>query len=360
MTSLQRIGAATVLLFGIALFPSKVLPGELNLLTWEGYSEPEITGAWEERTGCKISRTYVGSNDEFPAKLAAGGSVYDMVSPSIDTTTILAKMGVVEPVDISLFGEHWEGVYESFRQHPGIVGPTEELRMEGKVWAVPYAWGSIAWMYRNDKFEEPPTSVTTIWDPEYTGKVSIWDDKTEIYITARLLFGQEVNVYDLSDEQLEAVKNKLIEQKPITRKYWSTAGELVNLFANGEVWISNTWGGYQSALLAEQNIPVTEFIPVEMADGWQDAWMVVKGTPNMDCALQFAAFVLTPEAQCAMAKFVGWAAANHAAAKECLTQEEYDTRHQGELDYISNLDFWQEPARVDKYIETWNAVKAAQ
>ena len=49
-----------------------------------------------------------------------------------------------------------------------------------------------------------------------------------------------------------------------------------------------------------------------------------------------------------MAKFVGWAAANHAAAKERLSEEEYDTRHQGELDYISNLDFWQEPARVDK------------
>ena len=82
-----------------------------------------------------------------------------------------------------------------------------------------------------------------MWDENLSGKISMWDDKTSIYITARLLFGTEVNVYDLSDDQLEKVKDKLIAQKPLIRKYWATAGELVNLYANGEVWISNTWGG---------------------------------------------------------------------------------------------------------------------
>ncbi len=37
-------------------------------------------------------------------------------------------------------------------------------------------------------------------------------------------------LYNLSDEQLEAVKKKLIELKPNIRKYWTTGGELTNLF----------------------------------------------------------------------------------------------------------------------------------
>jgi putative spermidine/putrescine transport system substrate-binding protein/spermidine/putrescine transport system substrate-binding protein len=350
---------AGVALVGSALSASKAEAGELNILTWEGYADPAVTDPYEQRTGCTISRTYVGSNDEFPAKLAGGSTIYDAVSPSIDTTSILAKMGVVEPIDISMI-DLWDDIYKSFRAEPGIVGPAG-YQMEGQVWAVPFAWGSIAWMYRADSFDVPPTSLQQLWDdPALAGKISVWDDKTRIYSAARLLFGKDVNVYDLSDEQLEEVKESLIELKSKVRKYWATAGELVNLYANGEVWISDTWGGYQSALLQEQGIDMVEFIPIEKADGWQDAWQIVKDTPNMECAKLFVNYMTTPEAQCAMALTMGYSAANPKAVKGCLSPEEYESRHQDDMDYIENLDFWQEPARVDKYIEIWNAVKAAQ
>ena len=64
------------------------------------------------------------------------------------------------------------------------------------------------------------------------------------------------------------------------------------------MWISNTWGGYQSALLAEQNIEMVEFLPEENADGWADAWQMVKDTPNADCALKWLDYVISPEGQC--------------------------------------------------------------
>jgi len=326
--------------------------GELNVLTWEGYTDPSFVSVFEEHSGCKLSATYVGSNDEYPAKLAAGGGVYDVVSPSVDTTSILVKMGAVEALDLSRL-MHWGDIYPLFQNHAGI-------NADGKVWGVPFTWGSIAFMYLVDKFETPPTSVEILWDPEMAGKISLWDDKTELYITARLLFGKDVNVYDLSDEQLEAVKAKLVEQKPLIRKYWATAGELVNLYANGEVWISNTWGGYQSSLLAEQNIEVVEFIPEENADGWQDAWQIVKGSPNMDCAYKWLNFASGPKGQCGVVGVTGYSGANPKALQTCLTPEEFTALHQDDVDYINRLDFWQEPADVGKYVEAWNAVKAAQ
>ena len=42
-------------------------------------------------------------------------------------------------------------------------------------------------------------------------------------------------LYNLSDQQLEAVKKKLLELKPNIRKMWATGGELTNLFQNHEV-----------------------------------------------------------------------------------------------------------------------------
>ena len=47
--------------------------GELNLLTWEGYADPSVVEPFEKETGCKVNATYVGSNDDFAPKLAAGG-----------------------------------------------------------------------------------------------------------------------------------------------------------------------------------------------------------------------------------------------------------------------------------------------
>ncbi len=361
---LKSVAASAALVAGVAIAGSAVVPaeaqaGELSILTWEGYADPAITEKFEEETGCVISRTYVGSNDEFPAKLASGSAAYDAVSPSVDTTGILAKMGVVEPISMDLL-PLWDDIYEGFRVHPSVTGEGNWMPPEGHIWASPFAWGSIAWMYNADEFDTPPDSIEILWDPAYEGKLSIWDDKTNIYSVARYLYGRDAPVYDLSDDQLAEVRDKLIEAKPQMRKFWSTAGELVNLYANGEVVLSNTWGGYQSSLLIEQGINMVEFIPKEKADGWQDAWQIVKGTPNMECAKQFITYMQSPHAQCEMSMYMGYSMANASAAKECLSPEMYESLHQGDWVYFDGLDFWQEPIRVDKMIDTWNAVKAAQ
>ena len=268
----SAVVAATVLAGGAST--SAIAAGEVNLLTWEGYADESVVKPFEEATGCKVSATYVGSNDDFAPKLAAGGGVYDLVTPSIDATKVLIEAGFIDPLDLSRLPRYGE-IYEKFRVAEGI-------NHDGKIYGIPYAWGSIPFMYRTDKFSTPPTSLKTLWDPKLKGKISLWDDKSSLYVASRVL--GNMNIYNLSDKEIEAAKKKLIEQKPLVRKYWATAGELVDLYASGEVWISNTWGGYQSSLLAVQGIEVKEFIPEEGAEGWMDSWMIVMGTRFEDWA----------------------------------------------------------------------------
>lgn len=345
------IAAASIAMTGLAAGTAWA-EGELNVLTWEGYTDPSFVAIFEEQTGCKVTPTYVGSNDEYPAKLAGGGGVYDLVSPSVDTTTILMKMGAVEEIDMSRI-EGFDDVYENFRDHPGVSN-------EDGVYGVPFTWGSIPFMYRADSFDAPPAAFADLFDPSLAGKVSLWDDKTNIYVVARMLYGQDVDVYNLSSDQLAEVRDKLIEMKPQIRKYWSTAGELVNLYANGEVTVSNTWGGYQSALLADQGIEMVEFIPTENADGWADAWQIVKGTPNEDCAYEWLNFALSADGQCGVVGVTGYSGSNPEVLKTCLSDEMFTALHQDDFDYINSLDLWREPGDVGAYIATWNAVKAAQ
>jgi len=343
---LSGAGAA-IAAFGIV---AAAHAGEVNVLTWEGYADDSFIKPFEEATGCKVSATYVGSNDDFAPKLAAGGGVYDLVSPSIDATKALIEAGFIDPLDLSKL-PRYEEIYEKFRSAEGI-------NYEDKAYGIPFSWGSIPFMYRTDKFETPPTSLKTLWDPALEGKISLWDDKSAIYVASRLI--GNMNIYDLSDEELEAAKAKLIEQKPLVRKYWATAGELVDLYAAGEVWISNTWGGYQSSLLADQNIPVAEFIPEEGAEGWMDSWLLVKGTPNEDCAYQFINMATTEQGQCGMSNVNGYSSANPVAAKNCMSEEQYMGLHQDDVDYLDSLLLWTNLRdRLEAYTNTWNAVKAA-
>ncbi len=338
-------GAAIIA--GLVLGASAVHAGEVSFLGWEGYADESYVKEFEEASGCKVTATYVGSNDDFAPKLAAGGGVYDIVSASADAASVLVIAGLVEPLDKSKI-EHWDDIYEIFRN-------ARAINAGGEIYGVPLTWGSIPLMYRTDKIAGEPDSYAALWDEQYKGRIAMWDDKSAIYNTARLL-GYD-NVYSLSDEQFEAVKQKLIEQKPLLRKYWSTAGELINLYASGEVWISNTWGGYQVAELQKQGIPVKEFLPKEKADGWVDNWMIAKGSANTDCAYQYINFTTSARGQCGISSVTGYSAANPVAAKECMSPEEYSAKHQDDINYVNSLVMWEQPDRLDVYTNVWNAVK---
>jgi spermidine/putrescine transport system substrate-binding protein len=345
------VGAA-IAFGGTALLPSPADAGnELHALTWEGYTDPSVISIFEEKTGCTLIPTYVGDNDEITAKMAAGGGEYDVISPAVDNAQLMIGMGVLEPLDPARL-EHFDEIYESFRNHPGV-------QSDGQIWSMPMAWGSIPLMYRTDKFDEPPTSAAVLWDPQYAGKIAIQNVKSSMYIAARLLYGPDFDVYDMSDEELEAVKQKLLEQKPLVRKYWSSAGELIELYANDEVWVSETWGGYQVAQLQEMGIPVAEVLPIEKADGWQDVWNIVKGTENLDCAYEWINFISGEDGQCGMVRVAGYSAANPSAVEECLTDEVRRELHLDNLDYAEGLDFWKLPPRIGRYVEVWNEVLSA-
>ncbi len=323
--------------------------GELNVLTWEGYADPSFIEPFEAATGCKVSATYVGSNDDFAPKLAAGGGVFDLVSPSIDSTAPLIAAGFVQPIDTSRIDE-WDNIYEKFRASDGI-------NASGEVYGVPYAWGAISFMYRPDKFDTPPTSLAALWDPALEGRISLWDDKSALYVAARA--NGDADIYNLTDEQLAAAQEKLIAQRPLVRKYWSSAGELVDLYKSGEVWISNTWAGYQSALLAEEGIEVVEFIPDENAEGWMDSFMIVSGTPNEDCAYQFLNMAISEAGQCGVANVNGYSVANPEAARRCMSEEQFAALHQDDPEYLDSLLLWENLGpRLGDYTNAWNAVKA--
>jgi len=343
--------AALVLLCGSC---AKKTPS-LNLLVWEGYADPSYVRAFEEQNHCKVSASYMGSSDELVSKLRGGSSGnYDVISPSSDVAGMIAASGLAAPLDLSKL--------PSYSQLSPQLTSLSLVRSKGNVYGVPFMWGPDPMIYDTTAFPQPPDTWGVMWDPKLKGKVSVWDDLSTVYMAAQMLGYDKPDpghLYNLSDEELDAVKKKLLELKPNIRKMWTTGGELTNLFQNHEVIIAMGWP-LMANQLRKVNFPVGETIPKENTTGWIDHLMITAGSENKELAHKFLEFMIQAQTQKKVTDVTGYTPTNPHAA-QFMTQEEQKNLHLDDVDnYQKRLYFWQNVPRRAKYNEIWNEVKAAQ
>jgi putative spermidine/putrescine transport system substrate-binding protein/spermidine/putrescine transport system substrate-binding protein len=327
----------------------------LNLLVWEGYADPAFVKAFEEQHHCKVSASYMGSSDELTTKLNGGAAGnYDVISPSSDVAGFIAAKGFAAPLDLSKI--------PSYRQLSPQLTSLPLVRVKGQVYGIPFMWGPDPMIYDTSVFTQVPDSWNVFWDPKYKGKISVWDDLSTVYMAAQVLGYDKPDpsqLYNLTDEQLEAVKRKLLELKPNIRKMWSTGGELTNLFQNHEVVAAMGWP-LMTNQLRKINFPVGETIPKENTTGWIDHLMITAGSENQDLAYEFLEYMIEEQTQKKVTDVTGYTPANPRAAG-LMTWEEVKNLHLDDVDsYQRRLYFWQNVPRRAKYNEIWNEVKAAQ
>ena len=333
---------------------SKKTPA-LSLLVWEGYADPSFVRGFEQQCGCKISASYMGTSDELMAKLRGGSaSNYDVISPSSDVAGMIASANLAVPLDLSKI--------PTYSQLSPKLTSLPLVRVKGNVYGVPFTWGPNPLIYDTTAFPRPPDSWTVLWDPKYRGKISVWDELSTVYMAAQILGYDKPDpnqIYNLSDEQLEAVKKKLLELKPNVRKMWATGGELTNLFQNHEVVAAMGWP-LNTAELKKQNFPVAETIPKENTTGWIDHLMITSASENRELAYQFLEYMVQAKTQKLVTDVTRYTPANPQAG-QWMTADERRVLHLDDVDsYQKRIYFWQDVPRRPKYNEIWNEVKAAQ
>ena len=326
----------------------------LNMLVWEGYADPSFVKAFEDAHHCKVSASYMGSSDELTTKLNGGAaSNYDVISPSSDVATAIATKGFAAPLDLTRL--------PSYSQLSPQLTSLPLVRLNGQVYGVPFMWGPDPLIYDTTVFPQAPDTWNVLWDAKYRVKISVWDDLSTIYMAAQVLGydNPPSQLYNLSDDQLEAVKKKLLELKPNIRKMWSTGGELTNLFQNHEVVAAMGWP-LMTNQLRKINFPVGETIPKENTTGWIDHLMITSGSENKDLAYAYLEYMCEAQTQKKVTDVTGYTPANPGAA-QFMTPEEVKGLHLDDVDnYQKHLYFWENVPRRAKYNEIWNEVKAAQ
>src|ERR1700704_5237842 len=279
----------------------------LSLLVWEGYADPSFLQPFEQSHKCKVVAAYMGSSDELVAKLRGGsGSNYDVISPSSDVATSIVRAGLAAPLDLPKI--------PSYAQLSPRLRDSPLVKANGQTYGVPFVWGPNPLLYDTGAFAKPPDSWSVLWDSKYKGKISLWDELSSVYLAAQILGYDKPDpnqIYNLGDAQLEAVKKKLIELKPNIRKYWSTGGELTNLFQNHEVIAAMGWP-LMTNQLRKVNFPIGETIPKENTTGWIDHLMITAASPRKELAQQFLEYMIEAKTQKLVANVTQYTPANPA------------------------------------------------
>ncbi|HRH61537.1 MAG TPA: extracellular solute-binding protein [Chitinophagaceae bacterium] len=312
---------------------SKFKGATLNILCWEGYADPAFTKGFEDKYGVTVKGTYFGSSDELNSKLAnGGGAAYDIISPSSDLAGEFVLRNLVAPIDTKAISQ-WDSLSPQLRN-------MNDVMKDGKVYGMPFTWGPDYLIYDADVVKTEPTSWKIFEDPQYKGKVALWDDISNLYLMGQVQGIDKTDpsaLYNMTDAQLQSAKNELIKLKPQIRKYWATAGELDNMFKNKEVVLAVGWP-LTPANLNREGRNLKAVIPQEGATGWIDRLMITAESKNKELAMLYLDYISQPDN---MAKVLGVNNYNVAnpGSQRFLTPELQKIADASQ--FFDKLNFWQ-------------------
>lgn len=287
--------------------------GVLRILTWEGYAPQELVDKFTQETGTKVEITYIGDNNELIAKMAATNGVgFDLVSPTLNyVATAQDQFGIYQPIDLSKVDQslfipaYWDSILKN-------------SEYDGKPYALPFVWGTTAMVVNTEKAPDAGQSYLDMCDPQYEGRVTYRAKYDTLYMFAYALGYDPAEAVKNEDEYrqvMNAVRDKMIECKPIARTYWDSRQQLEELLTTDEVWVASSWDAIAWTLMKDNPGKFKYVVPQEGAVGWFDTFAISAGAENVDAAYAWINFIMKPENAAVIINGTGYQTASQGAVE---------------------------------------------
>ncbi|MCE2850370.1 MAG: spermidine/putrescine ABC transporter substrate-binding protein [Roseiflexaceae bacterium] len=331
------------------------LAKELYFYNWTDYVDPQILADFEAEYGVKVILDTYDANEDMIAKVAAGGSGYDIAVPSDYAVQTMVNAGLVQELDLSLI--------------PNLVHiePTllNKYFDEGNKYSVPYMYGISGIAYNKSVFTATPDSWAMIFEPanieQYAGKFSMLDDERESPGAALRYLGKSLNETD--PEALAQAQAILTAQKQYLAAYNSS--DVNRKMSSGEYVMAHAWSG--AAMQArnglegefEGNPDIGFFIPKEGGMIWMDNMVILKDSPNAYTAHVFMNFVTRPAVSAQNTSYIGYLTPNKDAVP-LLDQTVRDLYAEGfapDAEVSKRLEWAVRNDETAIFSDVWTAVK---
>ena len=331
--------------------------GEMTYFTWAGYEIPELHPAYIEKYGGSPEVTFFADEEEALLKLRNGFPV-DVAHPCNTVVQRWYDAGVIRPLDPSRM-IHWDNLIPALRDVPGSSVGGEPLFVAND-------WGSHSIAYRSDLVDPAYAEEKSWWlllDETLAGRLSMWDSVDAAVAFAAVILGIRDTV-NVTDEQVEQMKDVLLRQKQLLRNYWSVETECETMMASGEVVAAYFWSGpvYR---MQQDGVPVEYLLDPK---GGLISWacglvMSTTGQGDEQAAYDFINAWNSPEAGKFLIEVYGYGHANR------LTYDIVDPAVlasmglEGDVsEFLAKATPWQSwpPNVLDRYVRMYNDVQLAE
>ena len=340
-------GAALALGMIAGCGPSKP---ELHIYTWSDYVDEDVKSKFEEENNCKVVIDTFDSNEAMYAKLQAGSTGYDIITPSSYQIPLMAKNKMIIPLDHSKIPNVKKNFDAAFAN--SILDPSFTYN-------APYMVTYTGIAYRKDKIaKDVPVDSWKIYETAaLKGRMSLLSDMRETIGAALKSLGYSLN--SEKKEELDKAVEVVIGWKKNIAKFDNE--QYKTAVAAGEWFVGHGYSSDVTQIMLEDD-KVGFSLPKEGFTIAFDEMVIAADAPQKELAHKFIDFMYRPEMAKANMESV-CAPMPVKAALEALKPEpkalivkDADTIKRGEV----LRDFDDKPEVRKMYIEAWDKIKAGE
>lgn len=335
----------------------------INVITWEEFEE--MRANIEDTLDIELNITPSTSSAEMFSQWNAGqDEQFDIAVPNNNLVPRFMEADLIEPVNMDAVSSYPD-LYDKFQEL--AEGQFSE---GGDVHGVPIRFGWYGYAYDTREVPEHEPSYDILFEEDYVdvdldGELIMYDEHNKSMPVAALYLGYEEALTEhdrmvFTSEQLEEMKNLLIEQKPRLQGYIASDPTFIQEFTQGNFLVGHS-GRNEVVEMWDQGNDWAEFVvPKEGAMAWYETAVVSQKSDNKETAWEVVNEFIAPENGAALAR-AGFSPSCNPAVTEQLTDEENELY--GKID----------PARLDgmipfkviesdmeaEYQAAWEEVKAA-
>jgi spermidine/putrescine transport system substrate-binding protein len=227
-------------------------------------------------------------------------------------------------------------------------------KMTPKLSCAPYDYGTTGIAYNTKVISEAEAKekgANLLVDKKYAGKIGGYGDMVTRVWYAALQTGQDPN--DAKD--MDAIWDKVREARDMTKKYWSSGAELMDLLAKEEIVVTDGWSG-RIAALQQQGSPIAYLDPPG-SYAWMEDMLILKGSPMAECE-ELVNFMLDPATAIAVAEGQNYPPSLDPKKVKLTEKIEklpaFDPTGEMKSLTFGNPDYWS--AHTDEWTKQWDRI----
>jgi spermidine/putrescine transport system substrate-binding protein len=317
----------------------------LHIYTWADYIKPELIHQFEIDHQCSLVIDTFDSNEAMYAKIKAGASGYDLITPSSYMVKIMRDQGVLQPLDHKLLPnlKHIDPDYLKIAIDPEMQ------------YSVPYMLANSGIACLKSRVPDFQPTWKMLDRKDLKGRITMLNDMRETIGAGLKSLGYSLNT--TNDAELEAARDVVIRWKKNLAKFESE--QYKTGLASGEFLLVH---GYSGDILQVQreNSDIWFDVPVEGTSVACDDFVITKDARQVTLAHQFINFMQEPDVAADNTNFVAFLCPNvpsYAKISEKIRQNpgiflKQEVRARSEV--IQDLG-----ANNVKYTRIWDQIKAA-